>query len=240
MAKRKTHRIWRGGAAPSSNPMSFLFGQTRRSFRWPKSEKKPRFFSDGHLRPLAACVRPRRASAIRALCGARRALHNGPGTVAKLEPTEPGEVHNYGLTTTHLRPDCNAGRWSSLSWCRRQRRVRRWSTHCSMQVCLPAHPNHHPNPNITHHLMRWRRCSLALLSCLPASRTRRETPCRAASSHGQNSCGSSGGSGRRRRARSERECMVVYAVYGMLCALLALCDALLTVEGGNSTLQVPS
>ena len=30
----------------------------------------------------------------------------------------------------------------------------------------------------------------------------------------------------------------VDAVYGVLCALLALCDALLTAEGGNSTLQV--
>ena len=30
------------------------------------------------------------------------------------------------------------------------------------------------------------------------------------------------------------------AAYGVLCALLALCDALLTLEGGNSTLQTPS
>ena len=36
-----------------------------------------------------------------------------------------------------------------------------------LQVRLPAHPNHQPNPNITHHIRRWRRCSLAGLSCLP-------------------------------------------------------------------------
>ena len=34
--------------------------------------------------------------------------------------------------------------------------------------------------------------------------------------------------------------MFVYVASGVLCALLALCDALLTVEGGNSSLQVPS
>ena len=35
-------------------------------------------------------------------------------------------------------------------------------------------------------------------------------------------------------------CMTVYAAYGVLCALLTLLDALLTVGGGNSTPQVPS
>ena len=73
-----------------------------------------------------------------------------------------------------------------------------------------------------------------------SSRSLRETSSRAATSRGQSGCGSAGGSGRRRRERGERKCMTVHVVCGVLCALLALCDALLTVEGGNSTLQVPS
>ena len=52
-------------------------------------------------------------------------------------PTEPGEVHNYGPLTTHIRPACNAGRWSNSKRRKRWRRLRRRSAHRRC-VCQPT------------------------------------------------------------------------------------------------------
>ena len=139
---------------------------------------------------------------------------------------------------THLCPDCNAGRWSSLRRRERWRRLLRWSTRprcvCQLtQTTVPAQTS----------TLITRVGAVALLQCSAASlvaRSRYRTSSRAADGLGRSSCGSAGGSGRRRRVRSERESTVVYVAYGVLCALLALLDALLTVEGGNSTPPVPS
>ena len=138
---------------------------TRRGFRWPSSEKKPREVSDAHLEPLAAFVRPQRASATRAFCRARRALQNGPGAVAELEPTKPGSGGKVRRAGASPSPGLHC--WQVVEFKTTQTTAPTAEVLNALQERARAHPGQDPNPSSSHHLRRWRRCSLAGLSCLP-------------------------------------------------------------------------
>ena len=83
---------------------------TRRSFTWPDSEKKPRFFSQTCCGTSHGRVHPSCACALRLCCSAHCAQQHNLGPLQKFELGEKWQVPHTPPLRTHLRPDCTAGR----------------------------------------------------------------------------------------------------------------------------------
>lgn len=95
-----------------NHPLSVLSGLgADRSFRWPDSEKNPRFFSQTCCGTSHGRVHPSCACALRLCCSAHCAQQHNLGPLQKFEHGEKWQVPQLTPPLrTHLRPDCTAGR----------------------------------------------------------------------------------------------------------------------------------
>ena len=137
---------------------------TRRSFTWPDSEKKPRFFSQtccgtshGRVHPSCACV-------LRLCCSALRALQHNPGPLRKFEPGEKWQVPQHAAAAHSPLPGLQC--WQVVEFKTTRTLTPTAQVVNASQVRVPAHSNHRSCPDINPDHRRWRCCSPAMLSCL--------------------------------------------------------------------------
>ena len=121
----------------------FLSTLPVRNFRWPGSEKKPRFFSQTCCGTSHGRVRPSCACATRLCCSACHSLQHNPGPLRKFEPGEKWKVPQHAAAAHSPLPGLQC--WQVVELEPTQTTAPTVEAVSRDQERAQAHPGQHPN-----------------------------------------------------------------------------------------------